>query len=129
MPRPTFEQPAIQRGPYLGTRYPCLDGLTSKGATEEQQTPSSKKPDLLCRAKRLFQLWVWRISRPTASGALSSDSMLCELEPESVWIIPVGVQERELLEPLLLEKPFGIGLRLYQEAVVALLACGCARGG
>ena len=46
----------IARGLYLGIGYPCLDELTSKGATEEQRTPDNKKPGLLDRAKCLFQL-------------------------------------------------------------------------
>ena len=67
------------------------------GRSRRRNPPHSYAIGPMASGARSSHGGMWRISRPAASGALSSDSMLCELEPESVWIISVGVQERNLL--------------------------------
>ena len=63
--------------------YPSLDGLTAKGATEEQRSPDSKRPTPRGRPKCLFQLvagvrnWSWQHRK--------NNSLWCP--SRSIWAI------------------------------------------
>ena len=56
--------------------------------------------NLLQRSGWVLSAGLVALTRGVAIRASSSNLMLREIEPESVWIIPVGLQNRKLLQPL-----------------------------